>query len=43
MGMLVGHSDADDPDSENFGQYYGLSYADWQNILLEGLRRKAMH
>ncbi|MBS0871292.1 hypothetical protein JK156_25400 [Enterobacter ludwigii] len=40
MGMLVGHSDADDPDSENFGQYYGLSYADWQNILLEGMRRK---
>ena len=40
MGMLVGYSDADDPDSEHYGQYYGLSYADWQNILLEGMRRK---
>ncbi|EPO4108650.1 phage tailspike protein [Enterobacter cloacae] len=40
MGMLVGHSDADDPDSENFGKYYGISYVDWQNILLEGMRRR---
>lgn len=39
MGMLSGFDDADNPDSEHYGQYYGLSYADWQNILLEGLRR----
>ncbi|HGU9974509.1 glycosyl hydrolase family 28-related protein [Enterobacter ludwigii] len=43
MGMLSGFDDADNPDSEHYGQYYGLSYADWQNILLEGLRRKVMH
>ncbi|MBS0870571.1 hypothetical protein JK156_21600 [Enterobacter ludwigii] len=43
MGMLSGYDDADNPDSEHYGQYYGLSYAEWQNILLEGLRRKAMH
>lgn len=43
MGMLSGYGDADNPDSDHYGQYYGLSYADWQNILLEGLRRKAMH
>lgn len=42
MGMLVGYGDADNPNSEHYGQYYGLSYADWQNILLEGLRRKAV-
>ncbi|HEI8775490.1 phage tail fiber domain-containing protein [Enterobacter cloacae] len=43
MGMLCGTADAnDDPESPDYGNYYGLAYDEWQNIILEGLRRKMM-